>query len=524
MTLRPKVLLVDDQEPNLIALEATLAGQDCECSKASSGREALELLLTLADDVALVLLDVQMPDMDGFEVAELMRGSERTSSIPIIFVTAALSDHARIFQGYESGAVDFLLKPLDPHVLRSKVGVFLQLFRQKRQLAERVRELELAQEHIRESDRKKGEFLAVLSHELRNPLMPIRTSLYLLDRVSPDSAQAKRALAVIERQAAHLSRLVDDLLDVTRVSRGKIQLRRELVELCALVRRTLDDHRAAIADEELSLELEIVDEPLMVHADPTRLAQIVGNLLANATKFSLRGGRVQVAVCRQGSQAVVSVRDQGVGISPEVRSRLFQPFEQADRTLDRSRGGLGLGLALVKTLSELHGGSVEARSEGVGRGAELVVRLPLCELVGDLPLEVQKRASPPASRRRVLVVEDNLDGAETLKEVLELLGHEVAVVNDGLSVLDRARAFKPEIVLCDIGLPGMDGYDVARQLRREPQLRDVRLVALTGYALPEDQQRAFAAGFSEHMAKPVKLEALERLFADPTQRAQVLDE
>jgi signal transduction histidine kinase len=523
MTLRPKILLVDDQEPNLIALEATLAGQDCECSKASSGRDALELLLRLADDVALVLLDVQMPDMDGFEVAELMRGSERTRSIPIIFVTAELSDQARIFQGYESGAVDFLLKPLDPRVLRSKAAVFLQLFRQRRQLAERIGELELAEQRIRDSERQKDEFLAMLSHELRNPLMPIRTSLYLLDRAEPGSVQARRALAVIERQAAHLSRLVDDLLDVTRMSRGKIQLRPELLDLAALVSRTVDDHRVAIADEELELELEIADQPLLVNADPTRLAQIAGNLLANATKFSLSGGSIRVTVSREASQAVLSVRDHGVGIAPELQARLFEPFQQADRTLDRSRGGLGLGLALVKTLSEMHGGSVEARSEGVGRGAELLVRLPLQEVPATTPVpDGELPAAPP--RRRVLVVEDNIDGAETLREVIELLGHEVQVAHDGRNAIDRARAFRPEIVLCDIGLPGMDGYDVARHLRRDHDLCGAHLVALTGYALPEDQRRALEAGFSEHMAKPVKLEALERLLADPARRARPLDD
>jgi signal transduction histidine kinase len=519
MTLRPKVLLVDDQEPNLVALEATLAGRDCELSRARSGREALELILRLADELALVLLDVQMPEMDGFEVAELMRGSERTSAIPIIFVTAALSDQARIFKGYESGAVDFLLKPLDPRVLRSKVEVFLQLFRQKRQLSERVRELELAQTQIRESERRKDEFLAVLSHELRNPLMPIRASLYLLDRVDPGSSQARRAVAVIERQTVHLGRLIDDLLDVTRVTRGQIQLKRELVDLGALVQRTIEDYRLAIADEGLELELEVADEALMVDADATRLAQIVGNLLANATKFSLTGGKIQVAVTRRGAQAMLSVRDQGIGMTPEVLARLFRPFEQADRTLDRRRGGLGLGLALVKTLAEMHGGSVEAHSAGAGRGAELVVLLPIGTL-DRVSSQPSPRIAPPAQRRRVLVVEDNIDGAETLKEVIELLGHQVEVVHDGLSAIERARAFKPNVVLCDIGLPGMDGYDVARELRRDQELRDVHLVALTGYALPEDQRRAFAAGFSQHMAKPVKLEALERLLADPTPRTR----
>lgn len=371
----PTVLLVDDREENLAALEAALRPLGCGLLLAGSGREALEMLLRA--DVALALVDVRMPDMDGFEVAELMRGAERTRSIPIIFVTAAPDDQARIFEGYESGAVDFLLKPVDARVLRSKVLVFLELDRQRRQLAERVRDLLAAQERLREADRRKDEFIAILSHELRNPLTPLHVGVHLLRSAAPGSPQASRAVDAIERQATHLARLVDDLLDVTRVTRGKVRLNRESADLVGIVRHCLEDHRAIFARAGITLYTDLHAGPLRVHADTTRIAQITGNILGNAAKFTPPGGRVWVALRADGDRAVLSVKDDGAGISPELLGRLFEPFAQADRTLDRSRGGLGLGLALVRALTEMHGGTVAARSDGPGQGAEILVRLPL---------------------------------------------------------------------------------------------------------------------------------------------------
>ncbi|MCW5893058.1 MAG: response regulator [bacterium] len=631
MNAPAKILLVDDRPENLTALVAVLRQEDRELLQATSGRAALELLLT--EDVALALIDIEMPGMDGVELAELMRGTERTRAIPIIFVTAALHDQTRLFNGYEAGAVDFLFKPIDPRMLRSKVDVFLELHRQRRQLVQRITELEAvlaavpaavfiardaearrietnpagaallrrrtddtapigpvgggfrvlqegrevqdderplriaasrgeevrgweftlvfdddtrvhmfgnatplrtpdgrvtgavgafvdvterkrAEERLLEADRRKDEFLAVLSHELRNPLMPIRTSLYLLDRLPADSPQGRQALAVIDRQTHHLARLIDDLLDVQRITSGKMSLRREPVELEVVVGRAAQDHRAAFDAANIALRIEVGSEPLPVTGDATRLAQIVGNLLGNAAKFTPAGGTVTLALARDHGGAVLHVRDTGVGIARDVLSRLFEPFAQADRTLDRSRGGLGLGLALVRSLTEMHGGTVAAYSAGPGHGAEFVVRLPLRP--DDAPAASPAPArTVPAARRRVLVVEDNADGAEALGALVGLMGHAVEVAHDGLDAIARAHTFRPDTVLCDIGLPGIDGYEVARRLSSDPALRGVQLVALTGYAQPEDRARTRAAGFTAHLSKPPDLDALERLLAAP---------
>ncbi|HEY3352190.1 MAG TPA: response regulator [Polyangia bacterium] len=507
MTGTVKVLLVDDREENLLALEASLRRPDVVLLKARSGRAALELLLE--HEVAVALVDVQMPEMDGFDLAELMRGSARTRGIPIIFVTAGQHDTSRVFRGYDAGGVDFLFKPLEPHILRGKVDVFVQLHRQRRQVEEQVRELQLAQARLEEADRRKDDFLAVLSHELRNPLTPIRNSIFILQHAVPGGEQARRAEQVIDRQTSHLARLVDDLLDVTRISRGKVRLQRERVDLSELARRTLEDHRPGFAAAGVTLEAVIADAPLVAIVDPTRIAQALGNLLQNAAKFTTRGGRVEVAAHAEEGAAVLRVRDDGVGISPELLGRLFEPFAQADRTLDRSQGGLGLGLALVKGLIELHGGTVSATSDGPGRGAAFELRLELAEAVAAAARPTDAAAARRG--RRVLVIEDSHDTADTLREALQMMGHEVQVANDGPSGIRLAQESRPEVVLCDIGLPGMDGYEVARTLRADPDLDGIVLVALTGYASPDDQRRAEEAGFAHHVAKPATLERLDRV-------------
>ncbi|MGE5550487.1 MAG: ATP-binding protein [Bacteroidota bacterium] len=379
------------------------------------------------------------------------------------------------------------------------------------ELTAQAKELNAAYQELREADRRKNEFLAVLSHELRNPLTPIRNSLDILDRVAPGGEQARRAKDVLDRQVGQLARLVDDLLDLTRITRNKIKLQRRRLELNQLVRRTMEDYRSLFEKNGVRLSAEFVTTPIFVHADEARLAQVVGNLLQNAAKFTRRGDSTTVSVgydCA-GHGACIRVADTGAGIQPEMFPLLFQPFIQADRTLDRSRGGLGLGLALVKGLVELHGGRVSATSEGIGKGSEFVVRLP-CE-------ETPDEAEPPpaarpgfACRRRVLIIEDNVDVAESLRELIELDEHVVAVAHSGPEGLATARQFRPEVLLCDIGLPGMDGYDVARAFRADAALRSVFLVALSGYALPEDLRRAREAGFDRHLAKPPTPAELER--------------
>jgi PAS domain S-box-containing protein len=362
---------------------------------------------------------------------------------------------------------------------------------------------------LREADRRKDEFLAVLSHELRNPLAPMRTALAVLALAGPGSSQALRARAALERQLQHLTRLVDDLLDLTRISRGKIRLHRVPLDLGPLVARTAEDHRALFDHGGVALELRLAAGATPVDGDATRLAQALGNLLQNAAKFTPEGGRVSVELERDGGDAVLRVRDTGMGIDASVLPRLFEPFSQAEATLDRTRGGLGLGLALVRRLAELHGGSATARSGGAGLGAEFTVRVPLSTRSDD---PARPAATPAAaSGRRVLVVDDNVDAAETLRDLLEFSGHAAAVAHDGPAALALARAFAPDAVLCDIGLPGMDGYAVARALRADAALAGVLLVALTGYAQPEDQRRASEAGFDAHLAKPPPLETIESL-------------
>jgi two-component system CheB/CheR fusion protein len=368
---------------------------------------------------------------------------------------------------------------------------------------------------LAEADRRKDEFLAVLSHELRNPLAPITNSLYVLDRAAPGGEQARRAHAIIERQVSHMTRLVSDLLDVSRITRGKIPLQCERIDLREAVSRTLEDHRSVFVARGIELHGEQPGRPVWVNGDATRLAQALGNLLHNSAKFTNDGGAVSVMLRQEGQTAVLRVRDTGVGIAPDMLGGIFHPFIQGDRTLDRSPGGLGLGLALVKGVVELHGGEVAAHSEGFGNGAEFTVRLPTQpEPAPAAPpeLELVKRA------RRILVIEDNEDAAESLREALALDEHEVALAFDGPHGLERARSFKPEVVLCDVGLPGMDGYQVARAFRSDHELNGIALVALTGYALPEDVERAKDAGFDRHLAKPPEIGALERILAELPRR------
>jgi PAS domain S-box-containing protein len=369
---------------------------------------------------------------------------------------------------------------------------------------------------LQQVDKLKDQFLAMLAHELRNPLAPIRNALELIQLEDPPPPPGVRDnLEIIDRQVTHLVRLVGDLLDVSRISQGKIVLRKEPLDLATVVTRGLETSQPVIAGRRHSLRVSLPQEPLPVEGDLVRLVQVLANLLNNAAKYTREGGRIELLVEKAGGEAVMRVRDNGMGIPKEMQPRLFDLFTQSDRTLDRSEGGLGIGLTLVRRLTEMHGGTVEAHSEGQGHGSEFVVRLPLAESRPEGPAPAPPPPAAAGRRRRVLAVDDNRDSARTLTRLLQVLGHEVSTAHDGPAALAEADRFHPEIVLLDIGLPGMDGFEVARRLRASPAFADTVLIALTGYGSPEDRAASREAGFNAHLVKPVDLEALKELLARP---------
>ena len=520
------ILLVDDLPENLLSLEAVLRRDGLEFIKARSGTEALEILLR--QEVALALLDVQMPEMDGFELAETMRGSERTRHIPIIFLTAGSTDRTRRFRGYEAGAVDFLEKPLEADILRSKVAVFSELYLQRRQLAvqrdnlkafaeENLRLLKESRDNaqaLKEADSRKDEFLATLAHELRNPLAPIRNGLQIL-RMAPEGSRAEDVRGMMDRQLTHMVRLIDDLLDVSRVSRGRIDLRKVRMSLQVAVNSALEASRPLIEANDHRLELDIPEAPLWVEGDLTRLAQVVSNLLNNAAKYTPAGGDIRLTVREQNGHADIEVADNGVGIEADMLPRVFDLFSQADRHLDRSQGGLGIGLALVRKLVEMHGGTSRAASEGHGKGSTFTVSLPLIDAQGEaLGEPLQKAQTKTTTPMKVLIVDDNVDSAQTSLWMLDLMGHKGTVAHEGVRALEIAHDLNPDVVLLDIGMPGMDGYEVCRQLRQMPGMKNKTVIAQTGWGQESDRQKAFAAGFDHHITKPVSLDLLTQLLAD----------
>ncbi|MFL6193937.1 MAG: ATP-binding protein [Thermoanaerobaculia bacterium] len=375
-------------------------------------------------------------------------------------------------------------------------------------------ELRRRAEELVGADRRKDQFLAMLAHELRNPLAPIRNAVELMRQVETVDPTFQPSREMVERQVKHLARLVDDLLDVSRITHGSIRLRKEVVDLGAIVQRAVDGVRPLIESRGHELEVELPDEPVRLEADPTRLEQVISNLLNNAAKYTMPNGHIWLTACREGDDALVRVRDTGIGVPPDVLDRVFEPFvQQNEESLARSEGGLGVGLTLVRSLVEMHGGRVDAHSAGLGQGSEFVIHLP-----ARLPAEAEMpapAASPAAPARplRVMVVEDNIDAAESLVSLLRLWNHDVSVAHDGPAALDVARVHQPEVVLLDIGLPGLDGYQVARRLRDELGLDHTLLVAMTGYGQPEDRRRSQEAGIHHHFVKPVEPLVLRNLLA-----------
>jgi signal transduction histidine kinase len=372
------ILLVDDLEENLIALEAVLAGEGVVCMKARSGDEALELLLV--HDFALALLDVQMPTMDGFQLAEFMRGNSSAREIPLIFVTAGNADTQRRFRGYEAGAVDFIQKPIEADILRSKVRVFIELYRSKQKVLTQFEELEDYSRALKLGDQRKNEFLAVLGHELRNPIMALNAGFRLIEKTQ-DVARQKSILERMQIQSVHLSRLVEDLLDVARIDQGKISLKQEKVSLQSVVSSAVFIATPKIEAGQHTLTVDVPEKVVWLAGDFTRLSQIASNLLTNAAKYTPTKGRVHLCATIEGGRALLSVQDNGVGIPDELRERIFDLFAQASGPDERAREGLGIGLALVKKLVEMHDGTIAVTSDGVGKGSCFTVQLPILEQV-----------------------------------------------------------------------------------------------------------------------------------------------
>jgi signal transduction histidine kinase/CheY-like chemotaxis protein len=436
------------------------------------------------------------------------------SDIPVILLTPDRRHSAATATALEAFTnVTLLDRPVSTRSMLSAVLAALRARRRQYELRDQMVELREAERALREADRRKDEFLATLAHELRNPLAPIRTGLEVLERIPGDGAQATRIRTIMERQLAQLVKLIDDLLDVSRIATGKVVLQREVVDLRDVIESAIEGSQPLIADAGHELIVTTPAQPVAVFADPLRLGQVIGNLVNNATKYTPRGGRIEVTLAREGEDAVVRVSDNGVGIPAGMLDQVFDMFAQVDRTLDQSQGGLGIGLSLVRQLMELHGGRVEARSLGVDRGSTFTLRLRATDLPArEVPAPVAPQ-SAPQSRPRVLVVDDNADAADSLAVFLDMEGYETRVEYTARGALRTAGAFRPKAVVCDIGLPQMDGCEVARRLRADPDQAGALLVALTGLGSEEDKRRTRAAGFDMHLVKPVALPELRRILS-----------
>ena len=662
-----KILLVDDEPRNLDALESILDTSGCTFVRALSADEAL--LATLQNDFAAIVLDIKMPDMDGFELARLIKQRKRSQHVPILFLTAYCLDEQEVLQAYGIGAVDFLSKPINPEILRSKVAVFASLFRTTRALAsavealntevvqkeaaqdqlrlakelletrvlERTAELARAnrevrdneerlrlalavaqvatwewdltsgkmrwsadpevvfgfpagafgpdarishavhpddagalesafqrametgdyeteyravrpdgsvvwiadrgrvvqdansqpnrilgvsgdltrrkvlEEALRESDRRKDEFLATLAHELRNPLAPIRYAVKVLDMKGPGTSEQRWAVELIERQTQHMARLIDDLLDINRITRNTLELRKEPVELSTVIEAAFETVRPLIERDGHKLTINIPSEKIHVNGDPVRLAQIFSNLLNNAAKYSKTergGGNILLTAKPNGASVAISVKDDGVGIPDPMLPRVFEMFAQVSKSIDQSEGGLGIGLALARRLVEMHGGSIEAFSEGLGKGSRFTVHLPV---IGSEPrrhTNVEKDIGIDGAKRRILIADDNPDVAESFEVMLQMFGHDVRTAFDGLEALEKAEEFRPDIIVLDVGMPKLDGYETARRIRQKVWGQDVVLIAVTGWGNEKDKTLSAEAGFDVHLVKPVDADTI----------------
>ncbi|MGN6790562.1 MAG: response regulator [Rhodanobacteraceae bacterium] len=556
------VLLVDDNPARLLSYRTVLEPLGERLIEAASGTDALRSVME--HDFAVIVLDVNMPGMDGFEAASLIHQHPRFEKTPIIFVSAInVSDMDRL-RGYKLGAVDYVMVPIIPEILRGKVAVLAELFRKRRELQrlnaeladtnarlarsnealriEREREVhklnealtdsnvklaasnrELkqevderrrAEERLREADRRKDEFLATLAHELRNPLAPIRSALNVY-RLGHDvgAADGGTLYQVFERQTGLLVHMVDDLLDVSRITRGRLQLRLERVLLGDILVAAIETAQPLIDESRQCLQLDLPSQPVHLKADPHRLTQVFGNLLNNACKFSDPGGAITVRAIVGDGSVDVEIRDTGIGLTAQQVRFIFELFAQADTSLERPHSGLGIGLTLSQRLVELHGGQIRASSDGLGSGSTFTVTLPI--MAADAAPAGDSEPAPAQAAMgslRIMVVDDNRDSADMLAMSLQIMGHQVRVVYSPLAVMDACTEFEPELMIIDIGMPELNGLALAERLRAHAwRGHPPRLVALTGWGQAEDRKRSLAAGFSDHLVKPANLATIERV-------------
>jgi signal transduction histidine kinase len=549
------ILLVDDQPARLLAYRAILAPLAENLIEAGSGAEALKHLMQR--ECALILLDVNMPGMDGFETASLIHQHPRFEKTPIIFVTAInVSDMDRM-RGYKLGAVDYVTVPIIPEILRSKVVVLAELYRKRRDLELANRRLEQANEALRleqsrelsrlnESlrvaneelatrnselqaqigervgaelrlvavNRRKDEFLATLAHELRNPLAALGNALNALrlaNRVDP-------LHEAMQRQLKLLVRLIDDLLDIARINRGKLTVQRTATTLRSVLDSAIETAMPLLVADRHALEVDLPSPEIELCADHHRLSQVFSNLLNNAAKYSPPGSPIVLAASSDGARVEISVTDVGIGLEPGRTEQIFEAFAQIDTSVERSRGGLGIGLTLVKRIVELHGGQISAASEGLGCGSRFTVVLPQ----DPMPAVEISQAPPEASagvRCRVLIVDDNRDSADTMATMLEMLGHATLCIYDPHATVDAVGSFEPDAVFLDIGMPGLSGYEVARRLRALAGAA-LTLVAVTGWGHAEDRRRTAEAGFDHHLVKPADMAAISAICNALTPRSR----
>jgi CheY-like chemotaxis protein/two-component sensor histidine kinase len=544
-----RILVVEDSPTQAEELRLILEHHGFDVETAGNGQAALARLA--GGELDLVLSDVLMPEMSGYDLCRRIKAEPATRALPVVLLTY-LADPLDVLRGLECGADNFLTKPYEPaylvHRLRSILenagrapdqagtplvfrGQGVTITADKAQILdlllaaldelirarERDREARAVGVALAEASKRKNHFLAMLAHELRNPLAPLLTGLHVL-RHSQEGAARGQALDGAERQVRHLSRLVEDLVDASQVSEGQMRLRRSRLDLARLARTVAEDLRRRLEDAGLSLRVETPEVPVWVNGDDTRLSHVIHNLLDNAARFSEWGGRVTLRLTVAEGEAVLTVLDTGIGIERSELDGLFEVLWQAKQSLDRRRGGLGLGLVVVRGVVEMHGGRVRAFSAGPGRGAEITVALPLepepAALTGTPP-------EPPGSqaRQRILVVEDNRDAADNLRLFLELVGHEVAVAYTGTDGVRLAGEMRPGVVISDIGLPGLDGYAVAAALRGDPQTAGVLLIGVSGYGQEGDIRRAREAGFDHYLVKPADPEQILQFLAARASRA-----